>query len=278
MEKRLSRKKIIDFQDMIFTWWATNRRDLPWRHTHNPYHILVSETMLQQTQVNRVIQKYTEFLDIYPTLYDMAGSTASDIIRIWKGLGYNKRALYLFKSAQTIRDTYRGVIPNREQDLLTLPGVGKYTARAILVFAYKHDVAMVDTNIRRIITHHFFAGEKQDDRIIQRVADELVPAGRSWEWHQALMDYGALQLQHEVPKQKKRTKSSAVPFARTNRFLRGRIIDALRVAPASEDEITETMMMQYERTSSEISHALEGLIRDGMIHRPGDGMIKLVAE
>ena len=183
----LQRRK--KFQAYIFAWWKTHRRDLPWRHTHDPYKILVSEVMLQQTQVSRVLPKYREFIQAYPTVKDLARASNSDVLKIWKGMGYNRRALYLKKAAEI------GEFPKSEGELVKLPGLGTYTARAILVFAYRKNVAMVDTNIRQIITHFFFHDAPQKDKIIQNIADQLVPKGKSWEWHQALMDYGALALE-----------------------------------------------------------------------------------
>ena len=191
---KIKTKQIKEFQLAIFSWWKLHKRDLPWRHTRDPYKILVSEVMLQQTQVSRVLPKYIEFIKQFPAVNELAQSSGAEVLRIWKGMGYNRRALYLQKAAQEIVHSYKGIFPKRESLLTKLPGVGTYTARAILVFAYKQDVAMVDTNIRQIITHFFFEDISQKPSVIQEVADKLVPPGKSWEWHQALMDYGALVM------------------------------------------------------------------------------------
>lgn len=233
------------FQSFIFTWWRTHRRDLPWRHTNDPYKILVSEVMLQQTQVLRVIAKYREFIERYPTAADLAKSSTANVLRIWKGMGYNRRALYLKKAVA-------GKIPDSEAELMKLPGVGKYTARAILVFAYKRDIAMVDTNIRQIITHFFFNDVKQKETVIQEAADTLLPRGKSWEWHQALMDYGALELP-KVPGMVKKQKQ----FRGSNRFYRGRIIDVLR-----EGSMKERVLLKDYSAS-----VIDGLLKDGLIER-----------
>ena len=156
---KLSAKRIKFFQKSIFTWWNSHKRDLPWRHTRDPYWIMVSEVMLQQTQVLRVIAKYAEFIQAFPMVRDLAQASPADVLRIWKGMGYNRRALYLLRAAKAIVEIYHGKFPVSEEELIKLPGLGKYTARAILVFAYAQEVPLVDTNIRQIITHFFFDGE-----------------------------------------------------------------------------------------------------------------------
>jgi A/G-specific adenine glycosylase len=248
----MGKKGIFKFQNMIFNWWATNKRDLPWRHTHDPYKILVSEIMLQQTNVSRVLPKYKEFLIKFPHIRALQKAPVSDVLREWKGMGYNRRALYLKKAAAS------GSIPETEKELMKLPGVGKYTARAILVFALKKDIAAVDTNIRQIITHFFFKDKPQKEKIIQEVADQLVPPGKSWEWHQALMDYGAL----EIPKLniKKIMKKPGIPFKQSNRYMRGKIMDILR-----EGAITEP---------PEFTLLIDGLVKDGLVERK-NGKIQL---
>ncbi len=254
--------RIIKFQEHIFSWWELNKRNLPWRHTHDPYRILVSEVMLQQTQVSRVLPKYEEFLYFFPDVYTLARASAAKILKVWKGMGYNRRALYLKKAAQNIVDMYNGKFPDSEKELMSLPGLGKYTSRAILVFAFKKDIAAVDTNIRQIITHFFFRDVPQKDKIIQGVADKLVPMDESWEWHQALMDYGSI----EMPKLKikKRVKKSTIPFKETNRYFRGRLIDLLRKGPVKEDTILHDFSMCV----------INGLIKDGLVERK-KGILRL---
>ena len=229
-----------EFQSHIFSWWKTHRRDIPWRRTHDPYKIFVSEIMLQQTQVLRVIPKYLEFIKAYPTINDLARASTAEVLRHWKGMGYNRRALYLKKSALL------GEIPKTEKELMKLPGVGKYTARAILVFAYKQDIAMVDTNIRQILTHFFLGDAPQKEKVIQQVADQLLPKGKSWEWHQALMDYGAMELE-KIPGVIKKQKK----FKNSNRYFRGKLMDILREGPIKE----------YA------SPVVDGLVKDGLVVR-----------
>lgn len=253
--------KIEDFQKMIFTWWKTHRRDLPWRQTHDPYKIIVSEVMLQQTQVLRVLPKYAEFIQAFPTVQALANASPAAVLRVWKGMGYNKRALYLRELAKI------GKFPKIESELVKLPGLGTYTARAVLVFAYKRDIALVDTNIRQIITHFFFHDKLQTESIIRNVADQLLPKGESWEWHQALMDYGAL---HRFAPQGKLRKQP-VSFKESNRYFRGQIIDRLRDKPLRE----RTLLRGLDKPYGHLKSLLDDLEADGLITRSKTGIISL---
>lgn len=260
---RLSKTQVIGFQKKIFTWWQKNKRDLPWRHTHDPYNIFVSEVMLQQTQVFRVVPKYRELVERYPTVTDLSRASIADVLRAWKGLGHNRRAVYLKKTAETVTRHYDGKFPTEEQSLRALPGVGSYTAAAIQVFAYKQDVAMVDTNIRKIITHFFFNDIPQKELIILDTARQLVPQGKSWQWHQALMDYGAIERSKlNCPERSRRT---SVPFKQSDRYFRGKILDDLRETQYSICSIQSNYHTVYALTFLKVSTLLDGLIKDGLI-------------
>lgn len=261
---KLAPKRIADFQKLIFGWWKTHRRDLPWRHTYDPYRILVSEVMLQQTQVARVLPKYTTFIQEFPTVQALASASLASVIRAWKGMGYNRRALFLRQAAQVIVNTHKGQFPVNEEELQKLPGLGIYTARALLVFAFRKEVGLVDTNIRQIIVHYFFKGTPQKPAIIQEVADQLVPKGKSWEWHQALMDYGALELT------KKRIQKFSIPFKETNRFYRGRIIDFLREKPMEEHSMIDSIFHSYAKSKDGVKIIIQDLVDDGLIQRVGN--------
>lgn len=263
------------FQHTIFSWWKTNRRDLPWRRTHDPYRILVSEVMLQQTQVSRVIPKYQEFLAAFPTVRVLAKATPAQVLRVWKGMGYNRRALYLQRAARAIVLNYQGKFPKSEEKLVQLPGLGTYTARALLVFAYRQDVAMVDTNIRQIITHVFFAGKPQKEQTIQKAADALLPKGKSWEWHQAMMDYGSRGLPQRQARPIRRGKGSAVKFKDSDRFYRGRIVDRLRVSATRESTLMRELQDAYRKPRKFFAGIIAGLMRDQLIARSSKGMFHL---
>ena len=163
-------------QEAVLAWYSRNRCDLPWRHTHDPYPILVSEVMLQQTQVNRVIPRYLEWLERWPTVEALAAATPADVIRAWSGLGYNRRAVNLHRCAQAV--TARGGFPREPVELATLPGIGPYTAAAIACFAFGAQIAAPDTNARRVLERAFPG------------IDVPPPPGRAYDWNQALFDLG----------------------------------------------------------------------------------------
>jgi A/G-specific adenine glycosylase len=176
-----------DLQAALLGWGLSRLRDLPWRHTRDPWAVLVSELMLQQTQVVRVLPKYVAFLADYSTPQACASAAAGDIVRAWAGLGYNRRALNLHRAAQHVSDL--GGFPQSLTALLALPGVGPYTARAILAFAFEADVAVVDTNIARVLAR--LHGRALTAGEVQHRADDLVPVGDGWAWNQVLMELGA---------------------------------------------------------------------------------------
>ncbi|MFW6074119.1 MAG: A/G-specific adenine glycosylase [Chloroflexota bacterium] len=238
----------------LIDWYRINGRDLPWRRTRDPYEIMVSEIMLQQTQVERVIPKYTAFLDQFPTLQDLANAPTSSVIQAWAGLGYNRRALNLQRACRAIVDEHGGAVPRHFDDLVNLPGIGPYTAGAILCFAFEEDVGFVDTNIRRVLHRFHFGPEFGENarppREFDRLAAEAVPKGRGYDWNQALIELGALvcrarvALCDECPlaqwcaarpdvaraldARSSGPRRTEPKFETTNRYLRGRIVDLLR--------------------------------------------------
>ncbi|MCX8008376.1 MAG: hypothetical protein N3A54_01590 [Patescibacteria group bacterium] len=270
----IPKEEIIRFRDYIFSWWEIHKRDLPWRKTRDPYKVLISEFMLQQTQVSRVLPRYKQFLSVFPTVYDLAQASVADVLREWKGMGYNRRALYLKRLSEEIVQKYNGEFPRKEKKLLRLPGLGKYTARAVLVFAFNENVSLIDTNIRKIITYHFFNGILQKESMIQQVADQLLPEGKSWEWHQALMDYGAIVIS-KVRHFQKIKKKSTVPFRESNRFFRGRIIDYLREKSWNRELLVQEMTSQYGRDINFHRKILEDLRSEGLIEERDNGIISL---
>jgi A/G-specific adenine glycosylase len=192
------------FQQRLLRWYARHRRDLPWRRTSDPYHILVSEIMLQQTQVDRVIPKYHEFLARYPTLESLARARTADVKRVWYPLGYNVRPVNLQGIARETLARYGGRLPDEAGALRSMRGIGPYTAGAILSFAYRRDAALVDTNVRRVLTRVFLgprrAGRLRGDRAIWALAERLVPARRAYDYNQALMDFGATWCTARAPR------------------------------------------------------------------------------
>jgi A/G-specific adenine glycosylase len=253
----MSGERIEAIQRDLLAWYRVNARDLPWRRTRDPYAILVSEVMLQQTQVDRVLPYYSRFLERFPTVGDLAVAPTAEVIRIWSGLGYNRRAVNLQRAAKAVCDDFGGVFPSDPHQLKALPGIGAYTAGAISAFAFEKDVAFTDTNMRRVISRLAFGDKPVSDREILAVAQALVPAGKGWEWNQALIEFGALQctarkpacivcplrevcqayptMQSQLAERRSREKRrQAEPFETTARYYRGRIVEELRTLPAGD--------------------------------------------
>ncbi len=192
------------FRRKLLAWYKTSQRILPWRQTHDPYAIVVSELMLQQTQVERVIEKYQAWMKRFPTVRSLAGAPRADVIAQWQGLGYNRRALYLHRIAKTIVSDFGCVFPQTVDELVQLPGIGRYTAAAVVSFAYSAHEPIVETNVKRVVGR-IFLGYKAllhaPEERLWRVAHELLPRDRrSYHFNQALMDFGALVCTAKRPR------------------------------------------------------------------------------
>lgn len=212
-------------QETILRWYKKNKRDLPWRKTTDPYAILVSEIMLQQTQVDRVIAYYKRFLNTFPDFFSLARANEKTLLQLWSGLGYNSRALRLKQLAKTVVKKYNGQLPKTQQELLTLPGIGPYTAHAILAFAFNKEFPVVDTNIRRILVHELGLNEDLSEDALRQYAKECIPKKKSRIWHNALMDYGSLVLSAKKTGIKPLSQQSQ--FQGSDRQVRGFIIKHL---------------------------------------------------
>ncbi len=219
------------FQRKILQWYAKHQRShLPWRKTTNPYHILVSEIMLQQTQVGRVIPYYLAFIQKFPTIRHLAKAKGRALLTAWSGLGYNRRALHLKRIAQILVTTYKGKVPDNAEDLQKLPGIGIYTSHAILAFAFNREAPAIDTNIRRVLLSEFTLNQGIPHQELEAFARSLIPQGKSRVWNSALMDYGALIATA------KKTGISSVSrqplFQGSTRQIRGNIIHCLISTPS----------------------------------------------
>jgi A/G-specific adenine glycosylase len=229
--KTINEKKVKDFWEKIFSFYEREGRDLPWRKTTDMYEVFVSEVMLQQTQVSRVVEKFVSWLERFPTVESLSSASLYDVLDEWKGLGFNSRGKRLWESAKIVVEKYNGVFPLSVDELLSLPGVGPYTARSVLVFARNVDEALVDTNIRRILIFEFGLDEKMSDKDLQVFAQSILPSGRSRDWHNALMDYGSLVLtakssgispkskQSKFKGSRRECRAKMLRFALENKFL-----------------------------------------------------------
>lgn len=189
------------FEPTILSWYSRTKRDLPWRKTTDPYKILVSEVMLQQTQVDRVIPKYAAFLKAFPTAKALADAKTGDVIKLWSGLGYNRRAVKLQECAKAVVEKYSGVFPQTIDELKSLPGIGPYTAAAIMAFAFNKPEVVIDTNVRRVFFRIGLGEEKENlDDDIRALVAENVSKNNSRDYHNALMDFGATICTARAPK------------------------------------------------------------------------------
>lgn len=243
----------------VLAWGAPRLRDLPWRRTRDPWAVLVSEVMLQQTQVARVIPRWESFLSRFPTTAACAESPLADVLREWQGLGYPRRARNLHATAQQVESL--GGFPRHLDGLRALPGIGSYTARALLAFAFELDAAVVDTNIARVYAR--LAGQRLSPTRVQVEADAALPRGDAWVWNQCLMDLGAMLCRPAAP------RCSECPVARrcawhrhggpdpaigsagvsvrqarfegSDRQARGRLMKALSAGPVSRADVADVM-------------------------------------
>ncbi len=259
--------EVREFQRVVRKYWKVEgRHDLPWRKTTDPYRILVSEVMLQQTQVERVLPYYAQFLKRFPTVSTLASASLSEVLIVWQGLGYNRRAKMLHETAKVVVQEYGGKFPTSAPELQMLPGVGPYTAGAVTAFAYNKDGIFVETNIRTVITHHFFADKTiVSDTEIREVLEKVFPKGKAREWYSALMDYGAHLKRTGIrinAKAKGYTKQSA--FAGSNREARGAILRALSCKP--ETHIRLLVLLGPDR-KVQIEEQISKLSKERMIHK-----------
>ena len=259
------------FQGKVMNWWKENARDLPWRCDSSPYNVLVSEVMLQQTQVNRVVPKYLEFLRKYPTIESLAEADAKELLKVWSGLGYNRRAMWLREAAKQIVE--KGRFPSTTEGLRDLKGIGPYTSRSILIFAFNENVAAVDTNIRRVLIASGFATEEMSEGDLQKVADDFLLEGRSRDWHNALMDYGSLVLNSGSTKIAPLTKQPK--FRGSTRQLRGAIIRVLTYSePLSQNELISYLNSE-DIQCRDVSPVLDQLLTEKLVESTDAGRFKI---
>jgi A/G-specific adenine glycosylase len=192
-----ARSDLTELRHAVLQWGERERRDLPWRRTRDPWHILVSEVMLQQTQVPRVIPRYRRLIERFPTPTSCASAPVGDVLAEWSGLGYNGRAVRLHRAATAVVVEHGGRLPDSYAELVRLPGIGPYTARAILAFAFERDAAIVETNVARVLAR--LGHRRLTPKQVQAAADKLLPAGEAWGWNQAMLDVGARICRPSAP-------------------------------------------------------------------------------
>ena len=256
------------FRERIWRWYRRHgRHDLPWRKTHDPYRILVSEVMLQQTQVWRVIPKYRAFIQRFPTIRALHRAPLGAVLRAWQGLGYNRRAKHLKELTRIVNEKFDGAVPRDPNTLRTLPGIGPGTAGAIAAFAFGRRVAFLETNVRRVYLHYFFRRRPNvRDREILPIVERTLPHRNVRDWYYALMDYGAAALRKTPNPNRRSAHYARQPrFAGSVRQLRGRILREVIAGKAVTFGVLGRRLGRarprslVRRTSREL--AREGLIR-----------------
>jgi A/G-specific adenine glycosylase len=288
--------RVDQVREGILEWFAASGRDLPWRHTRDPYPILVAEVVTQQTQADRAAAGWRRFLERFPDLETLAAASPAEVLRAWQGLGYNRRALALRSAARAV--VARGGWPDTVQGLAALPGVGPYTARAVACFALGHDAAPVDTNVARVLARSLLGADPADltPAARQRLADAALPAGRAWAWSSALMDVGSAHCRPRPrcdgcpvaascrwyalgPAAPPPRSSTQPPFSTSDRRWRGAVVRVLAgegAAGLGEADLAVAVdAAAAERAPRWFPALLDRLVADGLIQRLAGGRLRL---
>jgi A/G-specific adenine glycosylase len=279
----------------LLRWYRRRGRDLPWRRTRNPYAILVSEVMLQQTQVSRVLVKFPDFMALFPSIHRLAAAPQRDVVTAWQGMGYNNRAVRLHRLARLVVEHHGGAIPSTVSGLQSLPGIGRYSAHAVLAFAFRRPVPVVDVNVRRVLSRILWrmTGKSPlpSEEETWQAAGEYLPRRFAYEWDQALMDLGATVCMARAP------RCSVCPVGPTclsfgatgvsgrrnrrpepswngipNRIMRGRIVEALRTRPRGVPlhRLGSLIAENYRKSEvARLSRLVAALADDGLVRVSG---------
>lgn len=260
------------FREIVWGEGRARYRDMPWRNNTRPYYVLVSELMLQQTQVDRVIPKFNAFIEAFPTEHALARASLAEVLQLWQGLGYNRRAKYLHDAAQMIDTDFNGAFPTEKSDLLRLPGVGPNTAGAILNYAYNAAEPFIETNVRTVYFHHFYPdGDIVSDKELIKLVAQTIDQDNPREFYWALMDYGSwLKRQGAGRLAQSQHYKKQSPLKGSVREIRGQVIRELTKRSLSDSQLRNVVTID-----DRYAVALDGLLRDGLIIY-SDGIYHLV--
>ncbi len=251
------------FQKIVLDFFQKNKRDFPWRDTTNSYHILISEVMLQQTQTYRVEPKYQEFIKRFPNFEALTKASLADVLKVWQGLGYNRRGKYLWESAKMVIDQYNGKLPDSIEELQKLPGIGYATACSIAAFAFNQPTIFIETNIRSVFIHFFFSDQENisDTKLLPLIKSSL-DRKRPREWYWALMDYGTMLKKTKTnPSRLSKHHVKQTKFEGSNRQLRGAILKQLLQGSVTHKQLLKIL----DKPANEVELALIQLLKEGMI-------------
>ena len=293
--EHLSDTALDALRERLLPWYAEHKRDLPWRRTSDPYALVVAEMMLQQTGVDRIAPKWQAFLERFPSWEALAAAPLADVIREWRGLGYNRRAVSLHRIAQAVVGQHGGELPTTRDELLRLPGVGPYTANAILSFVHRQDVPAIDVNLQRVIGRVVFGRADAPVGDVERAALQALPTGQSSDWNQALMDFASIQCTlrrpaclfcplrdactaaeaGDVERPTRVAAERRPPYLVSTRYLRGRIVDAARHLPVdgqlSFADVEAVVAANSAAGETDVPALLAGLVRDGLLVQVAEG-------
>lgn len=266
---KLSKSNITEFRETIWNFYLCSGRPFAWRNIDDPYKILISEVMLQQTQTYRVIPKYEQFILEFSNFKMLASATLRDVLSIWQGLGYNRRGMYLHQLAKAVVAKHNGILPNDPVILETFPGIGKATAASICAFAFNEPAIFIETNIRTVFIHFFFEDKTEvHDKLIMPLVEKTVDKANPGEWYYALMDYGVM-LKKRMPNPSRKSKHyiKQSKFEGSDRQIRGRIIRQLTVI----DSITiRDLICTLEREPSRVHKIIAQLCNEQFIEKTGN--------
>jgi len=257
-------QQINQFRELIWNYYATCGRSFDWRNVEDPYKIVVSEIMLQQTQTHRVATKYLEFIDKFPTFVDLAEARLHEVLSAWQGLGYNRRGKYLHQIAHKVMSEYNGILPDDPEVLQIFPGIGPNTAGSICAFAFNKPIVFIETNIRAVFLHTFFPDQKQvHDKELMPLIQQTVDHDNPREWYYALMDYGVM-LKKAMPNPSRKSKHhmQQSKFEGSHRQIRGMILKLLTTHGCLD---RATLLQSIDRNAHNIEKAIEELCTEGMI-------------
>ncbi len=264
----ITKQKLLSFRDFIWAFYEKEGRRFEWRNVDNPYYVLVSEIMLQQTQTYRVEPKYQAFIAEFPNFEALAQASLRDVLGMWQGLGYNRRGKFLHQTAQRVVQEYAGNLPDDPELLVTFPGIGKNTAGSVTAFAFNKPTVFIETNIRTVFIHSFFKNQESvHDNLILPLVEQTVDQDNPREWYYALMDYG-VHLKKSMPNPSRRSKHHVIQskFEGSDRQIRGAIIRALVERPS----LSESELSIICKNDARVSNIIQELEQEQLIERKND--------
>jgi len=271
MRAPLNTEQIQSFRNFIWNFYKKNGRSFPWRYTDEPYHIVVSEVMLQQTQTFRVEPKYEQFISQFQTFEKLANASLQDVLIAWQGLGYNRRAKMLQQLAMRVTNEYKGILPANVAQLAELPGIGPATASSICAFAFNMPTIFIETNIRTVFIAHFFAAQREvHDRDILPLVEAALDKSNPREWYYALMDYGVFlkkQYNNKIATQSVHYVRQS-PFEGSDRQIRSRILRT--VLAATSISISELLIAEID--TERVTRIIDQMIKEGLLNKDSETM------